>query len=272
MIRCLVALLFLLAGPALAQTADFKLVGPLTQGGLATGQAPPGAQLTLNGQPVLVAPDGRFVIGFGREAPATATLTATLADGRSLSQAIVVAPRSFRIQRIDGLPPQKVTMSAADEEKHAREREQVAVARSVRSDAMHWAGGFVWPAKGKITGVYGSQRILNGEARAPHYGVDIAGPVGRLVKAPASGIVVLAEKDFVLEGGIIIIDHGFGVFSTLFHLNNVAVRVGQAVTQGEDIGTIGKTGRATGPHVDWRINWGDVRVDPALLAGPVPPG
>ncbi|MCG8506759.1 MAG: M23 family metallopeptidase, partial [Sphingomonadales bacterium] len=138
------------------------------------------------------------------------------------------------------------------------------------SERMDWAAGFVWPAIGRVSGVYGSQRILNGEPRFPHYGLDVAAPTGAPVVAPNSGRVVLAEPDFLLEGGIVIIDHGFGVTSTLFHLSSVDVAVGQEVARGQRIGAVGATGRASGPHVDWRVNWNKVRLDPELLIGPMP--
>ena len=141
-------------------------------------------------------------------------------------------------------------------------------ARSFKTDDLAWLSGFIRPAEGRFSGFYGSQRILNGKPRSPHYGLDIAGPTGTPIIAPASGVVRLAVPDFLLEGGIVIIDHGFGVTSTLFHMNSVDVKKGQAVRQGEQIGTIGQTGRASGPHVDWRVNWGNVRLDPILLIKP----
>ncbi len=234
------------------------------------GRAAPGSVVLLDDQPVRVAPDGRFVFGFGREAPPSATLTVTGPDGAAVRRDLTVAQRDYDIQRIDGLPPSKVTPPADLMVRLARERGMVAEARRNTSDALHWAEPFAWPAAGRISGVYGSQRILNGDPKQPHYGVDVAGPTGSPVTAPAAGTVVLAEPDFYYEGGIVLIDHGYGVSSTLMHLQTVEVTVGESVVQGQRIATLGATGRATGPHLDWRMNWNGVRLDPALLVGPVP--
>ncbi|RME65720.1 MAG: M23 family metallopeptidase, partial [Alphaproteobacteria bacterium] len=149
--------------------------------------------------------------------------------------------------------------------RRARERAMVSQARATSSDDLAWARGFVAPVEGaRISGVYGSQRILNGVPGWPHYGIDYAAPIGTPVRAPAAGIVRLAEPDFLLEGGLIIIDHGYGVSSTLMHLDSVGVAAGQRVAKGDVIATVGMKGRANGPHLDWRMNVGDVRIDPAL--------
>lgn len=263
------ALSFLLSAPAVSAADGLALTGDLTQGGMVIGQAPAGAEITLDGAPVKVAADGRFVIGFGRDHGAESALTMK-ADGEAMTRHLGIAARSYRIERVDGLPPGTVTIPEEERQRRARERSMVAAARADGSARMDWAAGFIWPAVGRVSGVYGSQRILNGEPRFPHYGLDVAAPTGTPVVAPNSGRVVLAEPDFLLEGGIIIIDHGFGVTSTLFHLSAVDVAVGQEVAKGEKIGAVGATGRATGPHVDWRVNWNAVRLDPELLIGPMP--
>ncbi|MEN3952423.1 M23 family metallopeptidase [Iodidimonas sp. SYSU 1G8] len=242
----------------------------MSQGGMIVGRAEPGSQVMLDGRPLRVAPDGRFVFGFGRDAAPQATLTVTGSDGAVEHRDFAVAQRTYDIQRIDGLPPSKVVPPDDLTARLARERGMVADARRNTSDALHWADPFAWPAAGRISGVYGSQRILNGDPKQPHYGVDVAGPTGSPVTAPASGTVVLAEPDFYYEGGIVLIDHGYGVSSTLMHLQTVDVKVGESVVQGQRIATLGATGRATGPHLDWRMNWNEVRLDPALLVGPVP--
>ena len=175
-----------------------------------------------------------------------------------------IAEQVYDIERVDGLPPKTVTVPEEEKIRRAKETGMVRKARDTNTDALDWVGGFSLPAEGRISGVYGSQRILNGEPRWPHYGLDIAAPVGTDVKAPAGGVIRLAEPDFLLEGGIIILDHGFGVTSTLMHLSSVDVAQGQRVERGDVIAKLGATGRATGPHVDWRINWGSVRLDPAL--------
>lgn len=272
--RTLTALVFAFLAPAAlvpaAWAADgLALTGDLMQGGMVIGQAPAGAEITLDGAPVKVAADGRFVIGFGRDHSAESALTMK-ADGEATTQHLAIAARSYRIERVDGLPPRTVTIPEEERRRRARERGMVAAARADGSERMDWAAGFVWPAIGRVSGVYGSQRILNGEPRFPHYGLDVAAPTGAPVVAPNSGRVVLAEPDFLLEGGIVIIDHGFGVTSTLFHLSSVDVAVGQEVARGQRIGAVGATGRASGPHVDWRVNWNKVRLDPELLIGPMP--
>jgi len=266
MLRCVsICLALLVAVPALAQAA---LDGPMTQGGLMTGKITPGHALKLDGEPVKVASDGRFVIGFGRDAELEHRLVVLDSDGREITrQTLRLADRDFDIERIDGLPEEEVTLPPAYYERREREIGMVRKARAPMSERMHWAHGFRWPARGRISGVYGSQRILNGKPRWPHYGVDVAAPEGTPVHAPAAGVVRLAENDFLLEGGIVIIDHGFGVSSTLMHLASVDVTVGHEVEAGQRIGAIGATGRATGAHVDWRINWRDQRVDPQLLVG-----
>lgn len=265
-------LMAMIAAPVSAAepVSPVSLDGPLKQGGMVVGVAPSGAQVMLDGQRVAVTDDGRFVFGFHRDAPDTAVLTVTLPDGTVDERALSVEQRTYNIQRIDGLPPKKVSPPKAVQDRLKRERGMVGAAR--RNDAEHtyWADEFIWPVSGRISGVYGSQRVLNGQPRQPHYGIDIAAPTGTPVMAPASGTVVLAEDDFYYEGGIVIIDHGHGVMSTLFHLETVDVENGADVARGDLIGKVGATGRATGPHLDWRVNWHKARLDPALLVGPMP--
>ena len=264
------AALCLVAGAPRSALA-LELDGRLMQGGMVVGTAAPGSKVTLDGKPVAVTPDGRFVIGFGRDHSASALLVVTGPDGATATEALAIAAREYEIQRIDGLPPGKV--GGFDEETLARIRRdnaQVAAARAMNTAGAHFLDGFIWPVQGRISGVYGSQRILNGEPRQPHFGIDIAAPTGTPVVAPVAGTVTLAARDHFFTGGIVIVDHGMGVSSTLFHLNTVDVTVGQEVARGERIGSVGATGRATGPHLDWRINWFDERLDPRLVAGPMP--
>ena len=237
---------------------------------MVVGQAAPGSTVMLDDEAVDVAEDGRFVLGFHRDAPESMMLSVTAPNGATELTTLTIEQRTYDVQRIDGLPPKKVTPPKAVLERLARERGKVRDARANRAGHLFWAEKFVWPVKGRISGVYGSQRVLNGEPRQPHYGIDIAAPTGTPVTAPAAGTVVLAEADFYYEGGIVIIDHGFGVMSTLFHLDTVTVQVGDVVAQNDPIGTVGATGRATGPHLDWRVNWKAARLDPALLVPPMP--
>lgn len=248
---------------------ELTLDGPLVQGGLALGRAPPGWRVTLDGAPVAARPDGRFAVGFGRDHPGAAVLRAAGPDG-VIERALRVAAREYRTQRLDGLPPRLVTPGAADLERIRREQAAVDAARAAVSGLDGFRGPFRWPATGPITGVYGSRRVLNGAPRQPHYGVDIAAPAGAPVVAPAAGRVVLAEPDLFFSGGTVILDHGLGVSSSFLHLRAIEVEVGRRLAAGERFATVGSTGRSTGPHLDWRMNWGAVRLDPQLLAGPMP--
>lgn len=271
----LAALLLLVAGHAAHAAepnqapAGLTWQGDFSQGGLVTGMAAErGILIKLNDRVVPVAKNGRFVFGFGRDEPAGATLTVTRDGGRGELVMLRIAPQSYDIQRIDGLPPAQVTPPAAVLERIKRENAMIAAVRQRNTALQDFLQGWVWPAQGPVSGVYGSQRILNGEPRTPHYGLDIAAPTGSPVVAPAAGEVVLAEKDIYFTGGTIIIDHGMGINSAFSHLHALNVKVGQHVKQGEQIGTVGATGRATGPHLDWRVNWFDVRLDPQRLLPP----
>lgn len=269
----MIALLGLLAfAPmrvALAEGATI-LDGDFVQGGLVQGRAAPGTQVVLDGRALRVDPQGRFVFGFHRDAPDTALLTLRHPDGLTEERMLTIRGRDYAVQRIDGLPPNMVTPSEAVLARIGEENARIARTRENDGETPHYLSGFVWPAIGRISGVYGSQRILNGQPRQPHYGIDIAAPAGTPVKAPAGGIVTLAETDLYYTGGTIIIDHGHGLTSAFLHMKDVDVSLGQRVEQGTLIGTVGSTGRSTGPHLDWRINWFQARIDPALLVGPMP--
>lgn len=268
MIRFCLALIFILC---IGQpVAALELDGRFTQGGFVVGHASPGSRVLLGDRSIKVAPDGLFVIGFGRDEPGHVQLTVIDKRGKSEQRQLTIEPRSYDIQRIDRLDQSKVT---PDEEGLARiksDQDMINAARASITDERDFLEGFIWPAQGPISGVYGSQRILNGEPRQPHFGVDVVAPEGSLVIAPAGGVVRLAETDFFLTGGTVILDHGFGLNSTFIHMKSVAVKVGQHLKQGDPIGAVGQTGRATGPHLHWGMNWLDVRLDPALLVPPMP--
>lgn len=262
-------LLLASAGPAAAGNA-LRLEGHYTQGGLVYGWTEPGSAVTLDGAPVPVSPGGRFVFGFGRDAPPTAALAVAHPGGTVDRRTLAIAQRTYGVQEIEGLPQSMVTPDPELQERITAENARVAAARQPQAAVDYWSGGFAWPVEGPISGVYGTGRILNGEPRQPHYGVDVAAPEGTPVAAPAAGIVTLAETDMVLTGGTIVIDHGQGLSSTLMHLSAVLVPAGRFVEQGTIVGRVGATGRATGPHLDWRMNWRDARIDPALLVPPMP--
>jgi len=240
------------------------------QGGLLMGKTEADNKVWLDKQSVRVASDGTFVIGFDRDA-SSATLHIEQKNGQQHQQQINIQSREYKIDRIDGLPPAKVNPKG--EAVLKRIREEGALTRKARSQdhqRQDFKSGFIWPAKGRISGVYGSQRILNGEPKWPHFGVDIAAPTGSAVMAPAAGIVTMTHSDMYYSGGTMIIDHGHGLSSTFLHLSKILVEEGATVKQGERVAKIGATGRVTGPHLDWRINWFKVRLDPQPLVDGLP--
>jgi len=245
------------------------LEGEVMQGNILFGQAAPGSEVLLDGEPLLVTADGAFVFGFGRDDTGTVLLQVVSPAGAIESSELTIQPREYNIERVDGLPPATVTPPPEVLERIRDDNRQVAAARTRRDLRNDWSSGFIWPAQGRLSGFYGSQRVLNGEPRRPHYGVDVAAATGTPVVAPAPGIVTLAHPDMYYSGGTIIIDHGMGLSSTFLHLSAVDVEVGMRVEQGDLIGEIGATGRATGPHLDWRMNWLGKRVNPQPLVGPM---
>ncbi len=269
-----IALALFVTAPAAAQTIGqtIELTGTPGQGAVMTGIAPPGtATLTLNDVPVRVAPDRAFVVAFDRDAGPGATLVATLADGRRIVRTLAVAPRAWRIERLPTLP--RVSQPSAEfQRRRAPELTQIAAARARTSDAQGWRQRFVWPVRGRVSGLFGSQRVYAGEPGAYHSGVDVARPTGTAVAAPADGVVILAAAaPFTLEGNLLMIDHGMGLNSAFLHLSRIDVAVGDRVRQGQVVGAIGMTGRATGPHLHWGMKWNEARIDPLLLAGSMTP-
>jgi murein DD-endopeptidase MepM/ murein hydrolase activator NlpD len=261
-------LILALAAPTAAQ--PLALDGNFVQGGLAQGRAAPGAGVVFEGRPLPVTRDGRFLIGFAHDAARAAKLIVAWPDGREELRQLEIGQRRYKVQRIDGLPKRKVTPEPRD---LARIEADAALLKSARAratpDALS-AGRFVWPARGSVSGVYGSRRILNGETRAPHLGLDIAAPVGTPVVAAADGVVSLVHPDMFFTGRTVMIDHGLGLSSIYIHMSAILVKDGERVTKGQAVGRIGATGRATGPHLHWGVAWFDVRLDPALLVGPMP--
>ena len=263
--------LFLTAGQlAAGQLAAGQLVllgGQAEQGRLMVFSCAPGCAAQLDEAPLFIDLGGRFVIGFHRDDSQPRQLQVSWPDGRQESRLITPAPRRYKIQRIDGLPEKFVTPSEAvlariraDADNVRRARQQI----TEQDDFIR--NGFDWPAKGRITGIYGSQRILNGQPRQPHYGIDIALARGTPVRAAAAGRVVLAD-DLYFTGWTVILDHGHGVSSTYSHLQETAVKTGQQLARGAVLGLSGSTGRSTGPHLDWRVNWLDKRLDPQKITG-----
>lgn len=248
------------------------LVGEPQQGGLVWGRVEPGHTVTLDGHKVSKTPQGVFVLGFGRDAKATQTLA--VLGLNSCQRELHVSSRKYNISRVEGVPQRTVTPPPEQLERIAREREWVRSAKAKRYERPDWLmavqEGLSWPATGRISGVYGSQRFYNGTPGSPHYGVDVAVPTGHPVKAPGPGIVTLAEPDLFYSGGTVILDHGYGLSSSFLHMSEVLVRLGDELKAGDLIGKVGTTGRATGPHLDWRMSWGGERIDPQLLVPPMP--
>lgn len=259
----LVALVF--AQPSLAQP-PLSLRGEPAPGALLIGQTEPDAKVWLDGQLLRINKQGFFVFGFARDAQGEQLLRVESERGQR-DRLISLQPRQWNIQRVEGVPARTVT---PPEEQLQRIRVEAALVRKARktdSNLADFSGQFVWPASGRISGVYGSQRFYNGNPGSPHLGVDIAAPKGSPVIAPAGGTVTLVHDDMFYSGGTLLIDHGMGLSSTFIHLSKVLVKQGQRVSQGERIAEIGATGRATGPHLDWRLNWYQERLDPQWFMG-----
>lgn len=277
------ALLLLFSGAVLANSIGPRLLkeevyndrgltlyGKLVQGTLLRGQAEQGTQVWFNDKPVKVSKEGFFALGVNRDAALSQSLTWKDKKGKKYQHVIKFEKRTYKIQKIDGLPQKMVTPPESVLMRIKEDNKAVAKARKLRDSRTDFMQDFVWPAKGPITGVYGSQRVLNGKPKRPHYGVDVAGPVGQPVYAPADGVVTLYHADMYYSGGTLIIDHGHGITSTFLHLNKGHVKAGQKVKQGDLIAEIGDTGRVTGAHLDWRMNWLNQRIDPAVLVPDTP--
>lgn len=267
--------------PPPPQTVDagiFALRGTPGQGALVTGTAPAGtALLLLDGRPVRFAPDGTFIIAFDRDAAPAAMLEARMQDGRLLRLPLTVAPRAWDISYLPTL--QRGTSPSPEYQRiRAAEVDQIEAARAQVVESDGWRKPFAWPARGRISTLFGSQRIYAGGVKgAYHGGLDIArypdGPTieGTPARSPADGVVVLAaDHPFSLEGNLVMIAHGYGLVSALMHLSAIEVHVGDRVRQGQEIGLVGHTGRATGPHLHWGMTWNRARIDPLLVAGPMP--
>ncbi len=261
-----------LLGPALAHEHEvpLSLDGNFTQGGIIVGQTEPGAEVRFGEHVLPITEDGQFVFGLGRNHDASDSITIVLPDGRSEVRSFDVSPREYVIQRVEGLPQEYVTPPEERLARIAAERAVKWEARQPISTRIGFAQDFIWPVTGPISGTYGSQRFYNGEPRSPHMGIDVAAPTGTPVLAPADGVITLAAPDMYFEGGLIFLDHGHGMIDVFMHLSEVLVEVGQEVSQGDTIALVGAGGRATGPHLDWRMYVMGERVDPANLVGPMP--
>ena len=265
--RCFILMLFVGWSAAVAA---LELTGEMQQGGLLIGRVEPGSLVQLDQQPVKVSEQGVFVIGFGRDAKASAELTVEAVNGDQTAKTLAIATREYNIQRVEGIAKKIMSPNEANIKRSREEAAQVRKARAQLLDRMDFLAQFQWPLLGPITGVYGSQRFYNGEPSRPHFGVDVAAPIGTPVSTPAPGVVTLAHQDMFYSGGTLIIDHGHGVSSTMIHLSKVIAKVGDEVVPGDIVAEVGAGGRATGPHLDWRMNWMTQRIDPQLLVPLMP--
>ena len=252
---------------AALETPYFK--GSFQQGSLVLGHLAEGETVSYKGKVLPLNNKRQFLLGFGRNEPAT---TKIIVHKKSVDTTIIlnVVPRQYAIQKIEGVPQKTVTPSAKDTDRIKKDIIVVKKARKYIGAQDDFTAGFIQPASGPITGVYGSQRFYNGVPKSPHYGIDYAAPTGTPVKAPAAGIITLVHDDMFYSGGTLILDHGHGLSSTFLHLSDILVEEGQRVSREMVIAKIGSSGRATGPHLDWRMNWLDQRIDPQLVLDTLP--
>jgi len=253
-----------------AELACPELEGDFQPGGLLWGRVAPETSMEFNGVEVPVLGDGTFVLGLGRDAPTSLELKIDESHGCTID----IQSREYRISRVEGVPQRTVTPPEEQLARIRAERQRVRSAKAKRVQRQDFLeavkSGLAWPVTGRISGVYGSQRFYNGKPGNPHYGVDVARPTGTPVLSPGPGVITLAEPDLFYSGGTVILDHGYGLSSSFLHMSRIDVRVGDEVQAGDPIGAIGATGRATGPHLDWRMSWFNQRIDPQLLVPPMP--
>jgi len=253
-----------------ARPANFAFAGELTQGGWVKGTAPAGTRtLTLDGKPVAIAPDGSFFAAFDRDAGPVAMLVATSRTGEQATRPLAISRRDWAIENVN-IARRQAGPTEAFLALRRPELARIDAARALHTDAEGWRQDFIYPVKARISGRFGSQRVYRGEPGAYHSGLDLAGGAGTPYVAPADGVVILvAEHPYTLEGNLLMIDHGMGLNSAFLHSSAILVREGEHVKQGQVIGRIGATGRATGPHLHWSVKWNDARLDPILLTGPM---
>ncbi|WP_407354599.1 M23 family metallopeptidase [Luteimonas sp. R10] len=255
-------------GLALAQAAgDDRIVFPASvqQGAMVIGKVPADSRVEYAGRTLRVTGYGSVVLGIGRDAQGPAEIAVTRPDGSRETARIAIAPRDWPVERVSGVPPKTVDPPPAIAERIRREQARVAAARTRDDDRADFAQRFAWPVEGRISGRFGNQRVYNGKPGSAHSGMDIAVPSGTPVRAPAAGMVTFADADLYLTGGTVLLDHGHGISSNFLHLSRIDVRPGDRVEQGQVIGAVGATGRATGPHLHWGMSWFDVRIDPLLV-------
>tara|TARA_A200000113_G_scaffold29641_2_gene24759 strand:- start:2167 stop:2973 length:807 start_codon:yes stop_codon:yes gene_type:complete len=266
-----VLLLILISPHLFSDTIDpIKVSLDVLQGGIVVGKVVPGYRLTYSDRELHISSSGTFVFGIGRDASGYAELKVFERNEAMSSKKIEIIERDYNVQYVEGVPQRTVTPTETDLAKIRRDAVLVKAARKHELLEPLFLEGFARPIQGQITGIYGSQRIYNGKPGRPHYGIDYAAPSGSKVFAPAPGIIRLSESDLFYSGGTIILDHGHGISSSFLHLSQVLVEVDDRVNFGDVIGLVGSTGRSTGPHLDWRMNWFDVRIDPEIVLDVLP--
>ena len=241
-----------------------RLPASASQGAMVIGNTHPAAVVEYAGRTLRVTPYGSFVFGIGRDATGEAVLRIKQPATGWVEHRIAITPRDWPVERINGVPPATVDPPKAIAERIEREQARVSAARERDDARTGFAQVFAWPLQGRISGRFGNQRVYNGTPKSPHSGMDIAAPAGTPVKAPADGVVSFADAGLYLTGGTLVLDHGHGISSNFLHLSRIDAKAGDTVKQGEVIGAVGATGRATGPHLHWGMNWFDVRIDPQL--------
>jgi len=245
--------------------AQVLLTGKMEQGALIRGQVAAGSAAFLNGEELKVTPNGDFAFGFSRDAELNQELKLVYPDGLTQIKPLTILAKEYKIDRLTGISKKIMKPDPKAQARAAKDSKQVKAARALFSDKTAFSQTFIWPLTGRISGVYGSQRVYNGKPGNPHYGVDVAAKTGTVVVAPADGKISLSVPDMFYSGGTIILDHGYGVSSSFLHLSKLYVKEGQEIKQGEPIAEVGATGRVTGPHLDWRVNWYQMRLDPVTI-------
>ena len=267
--RVLIIFSYLILIANISASDDPKFVGTFQQGGLVLGQLAEGETVSYKGKSLKINNKNQFLLGFGRNEPSEVEITVHDQLGER-NIILNIAARDYAIQKIEGVSQKTVNPSKEHLNRIQQDAASVRKARRLICNQDDFTAGFIEPSSGPITGVYGSQRFYNGVPKSPHYGIDYAAPIGTPVIAPAGGIITLVHNDMFYSGGTLILDHGHGLSSTFLHLSQILVTQGQRVTPGMVIAKIGASGRATGPHLDWRMNWLDQRIDPQLVLQTLP--
>jgi murein DD-endopeptidase MepM/ murein hydrolase activator NlpD len=249
---------------SISAQAEIRLSGEIKQGGLVIGKTNPNDVVTLNEKVLPVSTQGDYVFAFSRDDKTKYNLTVTSPTGKVETKTFKPAKREYKISRVEGISKKIMNPNKKANIRAGEDRAAILKVRKISSELTDFSQGFIAPRSARITGVYGSQRYYNGVPKNPHFGVDYAGQIGAPVKAPASGTILLWVPDMFYSGGTLVIDHGHGITSNFLHLSASLVKVGDKVKQGDIIANVGKSGRATGPHLDWRMNWHQVRFDPEL--------